>query len=55
VDQDYSILAPVEIQARGRTITQWVQTSSAPVTFTVPVPAAPSKVQLDPRRSVLRR
>lgn len=55
VDPDYSILVPVEVQARGRTITQWVQTGSSPAAFTVPVSAAPSKVLLDPRRSVLRR
>jgi hypothetical protein len=55
VDADYSILVPVEIQTRGRTITQWVQTGSDPATFTVPVAQAPAKVTLDPRRSILRR
>jgi hypothetical protein len=55
VDADYSVLVPVEIQAHGRTITHWVRTGSAPATFSVPVAAAPAKVVLDPRRSILRR
>jgi hypothetical protein len=55
VDEDYSILVPVEIQAHGRTITQWVQTGSDPATFTVPVGTGTAKVTLDPRRSILRR
>ena len=56
VDEDFTALVPVEIQiARGRTITHWVQSSSAPVSFTVSVSAAPSKVLLDPKRAILRR
>lgn len=56
VNEDFAALVPVEIQvARGRTITHWVQTSSEPVSFTVPVAAAPAKVLLDPRRTILRR
>jgi hypothetical protein len=55
-DQDFSALTPVEIQiARGRTQTVWVASSSSPVTFTVPLKAAPLKVTLDPHRAVLRR
>jgi hypothetical protein len=56
VDEDFSALVPVEIQvARGKIITHWVQTSSAPTTFSVAVTAPPSKVLVDPRRTVLRR
>jgi hypothetical protein len=56
VDEDFGALVPVEIQvARGRTITHWVQTGSSPSTFSVPVSASPSKVLLDPRRTILRR
>lgn len=55
VDPEFSVLVPVEIQTRGRTITKWVQTGSTPATFTVNVGQAPSKVALDPRRSILRR
>jgi hypothetical protein len=56
VDADFSTLAPVEIEmARGQTITQWVRTSSDPVTFSVPLKQAPLKVALDPHYAVLRR
>ncbi len=56
VDADFSTLAPVEIEvARGQTVTQWVRSSSEPVTFTVPLKQAPLKVSLDPHYSVLRR
>lgn len=56
VDDDFSAVAPVEIKvAGGRTITHWVTTASTPVTFTVPLQAAPLKVALDPHHAVLRR
>jgi len=56
VDEDFSMAVPVEIQlARGKTMTQWVRTGSSPATFTVPVSQTPTKVTLDPHRSVLRR
>jgi aminopeptidase N len=56
VDDDFTTLVPVEIQlARGRTMTQWVRAGSTPATFTVAVSQAPTKVALDPKRSVLRR
>jgi hypothetical protein len=56
VDDDFRTLAPVEIQlARGHSITQWVASSSAPVTFTVPLKQAPLKVTLDPHHAMLRR
>jgi hypothetical protein len=56
VDDDFSALAPVEIQvARGRSITQWVTSASTPVTFTVPLKQPPLKVTLDPHHGVLRR
>jgi hypothetical protein len=55
VDSDYTALVPIEVTVRGRTITQWVQTGSGSTTFTVATGQAPSKVALDPHRSVLRR
>lgn len=56
VDDDFSTVAPVEIQvARGRTITQWVRTGSSPAPFSVAVSQSPSRVVLDPKRSILRR
>lgn len=55
VDPDFSIFVPVEIQTRGRTITQWIETSGTPATFSIPVALAPAKVALDPHRSILRR
>jgi hypothetical protein len=56
VDDDFATLVPVEIQmARGRTITQWVRAGSAPASFTVALSQMPTKVTLDPKRSVLRR
>ncbi|MGO9254797.1 MAG: M1 family metallopeptidase [Bryobacteraceae bacterium] len=56
VDEDFTALAPVEIQlARGSTITRWVRSAAAPVAFTVPLTQVPLKVTLDPHRAVLRR
>jgi hypothetical protein len=56
VPEDFSVLTPVEIQlARGKTITQWVRSSSDPVTFTVKLTQPPLKAVLDPHRAVLRR
>ncbi|MEO8369745.1 MAG: M1 family aminopeptidase [Candidatus Solibacter sp.] len=56
VDDDFSATAPVEITvARGKTITQWVRSASDPVTFTVPLTAAPLKVALDPHFALLRK
>ena len=53
---DFSVLAPVEIQlGHGKTLTHWVLTADGPVTFSVALPSAPAKVQLDPNFSVLRR
>jgi hypothetical protein len=56
VDEDFSALAPVEIQvARGRMVTQWVRSAADPVAFTVPLTQPPLKVTLDPHYAVLRR
>jgi hypothetical protein len=56
VDDNFTALVPVEIQiARGRTITQWVRTSSEPSTFTVSLHAPPLKVSLDPNHGLLRK
>jgi hypothetical protein len=56
VDEDFSAIAPVEIQvARGRSITQWVRSATDPVVFTVALTQPPLKVALDPHYAVLRR
>jgi hypothetical protein len=56
VASDFSVLAPVEIQlGHGKTLTHWVRTADGAVTFSVPLPQAPVKVQLDPGYSLLRR
>jgi len=39
----------------GKTLTRWVQTADGAVTFSMALPQAPVKVQLDPHFSVLRR
>jgi aminopeptidase N len=56
VPEDFSVRTPVEIQlARGKTITQWVRSSSEPVSFTVKLTQQPLKATLDPHHAVLRR
>ena len=56
VDQDFSVLVPVEIQvAHGCTQTEWVRTGGGPATFTVPLKQPPLKVTLDPHRAVLKK
>jgi hypothetical protein len=56
VDEDFSVLTPVEIQiARGQSVTRWIASSNQPVTFTVALKQAPLKVALDPHNAVLRR
>lgn len=56
VDEDFSALVPVEIQApRMKPVIKWVQSSSQPVTFTVALPAAPTKVTLNPGNAVMAR
>jgi hypothetical protein len=56
VASDFSVQAPVEIQlGHGKTLTHWVRTAEGPVTFSVALPQAPVKVQLDPSFSVLRK
>jgi hypothetical protein len=56
VDGDFSVPVPVEIQvARGRTVTEWVQSGASPATFTVALKQPPLKVTLDPHYAVLRR
>jgi aminopeptidase N len=56
VDDNFSVLAPVEIQlGRGQNITRWVRSSDEPATFTVDLKQAPLKVTLDPHYAVLRR
>jgi hypothetical protein len=56
VDEDFSVLAPVEIQVdRDHTVTQWVHSSGGSVTFTVALKQAPLKVTLDPHYAVLHQ
>jgi hypothetical protein len=56
VDEDLSVLAPVEIQVdRDHTVTQWVHSSGGSVTFTVALKQAPLKVTLDPHYAVLHQ
>ncbi len=56
VDEDFTATVPVEIVlAKGRTMTQWVRSAEVPVTFTVPLKAAPLKVTLDPHHALLRK
>lgn len=56
VDKDFSAAVPIEIHfRRGKPITHVVMTGPDPVTFSVRVAQAPSRVLLDPERSVLRR
>lgn len=56
VDEDFSVPMPVEIQfGRGKALTRWVSSANEPVTFTVTLRQAPTKVLLDPNWSVLRR
>ena len=56
VDDDFSAWTPVEIRfARGPAITKWVASSSDPVTFTMTLKQAPSKVVLDPHNAVLKQ
>ncbi|HWB85076.1 MAG TPA: M1 family aminopeptidase [Bryobacteraceae bacterium] len=56
VDDDFSVLVPIEIQmAHGHATTHWVRSESDPVTFTIPLRQLPLKVLLDPSYAVLRR
>ena len=56
VSPDFSIYAPVEIQLPGgKAMIKWVQTGEGAVTFNVSLKQAPTKVQLDPAYSILRR
>jgi len=56
VDDGFSINVPIEIQMpRGKMMTEWVSTSSDPVSFSFPLRQAPVKVQLDPAYSILRK
>jgi hypothetical protein len=54
VGEDFSILVPVEIQVgRAKPVVHWIQTSNEAATLTVNLPAAPSKVTLNPGHAVL--
>ncbi len=56
VDEDFSAWTPVEIQfGKSPAITKWIASSSDPVTFTMTLKQAPSKVLLDPKNAVLKK
>jgi hypothetical protein len=56
VDEHFSAPVPVEIHfGRGKPVVQWVSSGAEPVEFTVPLKQKPTRVVLDPNRSVLRR
>ena len=56
VDDEFSVLTPVEVQlGRGQSVTHWVRSASAPVTFTIALKQAPVKVTLDPHHAILRK
>ncbi|MGD0497060.1 MAG: M1 family aminopeptidase [Bryobacteraceae bacterium] len=56
VDEDFSVLTPIEIQVdRDHSMTQWVRSSGGSVGFTVALRQPPLKVTLDPHDAVLRQ
>ena len=56
VDEHFSASVPVEIHfGRGKPVVQWVSSGAEPAEFTVPLKQKPTRVVLDPNRSVLRR
>ncbi|MFB3826931.1 MAG: M1 family metallopeptidase [Bryobacteraceae bacterium] len=55
VDENFSALAPIELQfGRGKQV-HWVRTSHEPEDFSIPIRQQPTKVLLDPSRAVLRK
>jgi hypothetical protein len=56
VDEEFSTWVPIEIQVgRAKPIVKWVQTSNEPVQLQLTLPAAPTKVTLNPGEAVLIR
>jgi aminopeptidase N len=56
VDDDFSAWTPIEIRfARGPSIVKWISSSSDPVTFSIALKQAPSKVVLDPHNAMLKQ
>lgn len=55
VPDDFTVTVPVEIQTGRGKVVREVQTSSDPVSFSVPVTGAGAKAVLDPGASVLQR
>lgn len=55
VPDDFNFRIPVEIQTGRARVMRVFQTSSDPVTFSIPVASARAKAVLDPASSVLRR
>ncbi len=55
VPEDFSADFPVVIELPGKKVVKWVQSSSDPVQFSVPVTARPKRVDLDPDNQFLKR
>lgn len=55
VPDDFSVVAPVEIQTGRERVIRLVETGSEPATFSVPVTTANARAVLDPGNSVLRK
>ncbi len=55
VPDDFSADFPVQIDLHGRKITTWVRSSSEPVSFSIPVPTRPERIELDPGNQFLKR
>jgi hypothetical protein len=53
VSEDFSVDVPIEIQLGKQKRVVWVRSSSEPVPWAIALKQAPSKVLLDPARSVL--
>jgi hypothetical protein len=53
VGEDFTTLAPIEIQTGKAKIVHWVRTGSDPAPFTLTLKQAPTRVVLDPQGSVL--
>lgn len=56
VDEAFTTLVPVEAQLPGkRAVTEWIQSSSEPVRFTLTLKQRPLRVALDPAGTVLAK
>jgi aminopeptidase N len=56
IDEKTTLVVPVQVQlARGRSQTHWIMAGHDPMSVTLTLPSAPSKVTLDPEYGLLRR